>query len=99
MFSFSSCYICSNDYSGVMTAYGAGNDNNLNTVKAGPGTIYQVQGKSPKEVHSLTIVGDVDSSVQNQTYTYISGVAANSEFNYHMLTLSGMTPCDNVHIS
>ncbi|WAR26297.1 TENX-like protein [Mya arenaria] len=78
-----------NSFSGEITAYGAGNDDNLNTVKAGPGTTYIRTGKSPKLVHSLTIIGDVDSSIQNQTYTYIDGDEASSEFTYDLLTLSG----------
>lgn len=71
-----------------MKAYGGGNDNNLNTVKAGPGTIYLLEGKAPKQVHALTVVGDADSPVQNQTKAYISGNTG--EFVYNLLTLSGM---------
>ncbi|KAH3816433.1 hypothetical protein DPMN_117949 [Dreissena polymorpha] len=72
-----------------MSAYGGGNGNNLQTVKAGPGTIYIKSGKSPKLVHKLSIVGDVDSSVQQQTKAYISGDASKSEFTYNILTLAG----------
>ena len=66
-----------------MTAYGAGNDDTLNTVKAGPGTIYVEEGRKKY----LTVSGDTDSSVQEQTYTYISG--EKDEFVYDGLTLDG----------
>ena len=72
-----------NDFNGEMTTYGAGNDDNLNTVKAGPGTIYVKEDKK----RYLTVSGDTDSSVQKQTKTYISGGA--NEFTYDKLTLDG----------
>jgi hypothetical protein len=78
-----------NTFTGTYTLYGSGNNDLLNSVKAGPGTLYTVTGKSPKLVHSLTIVGNVDNSVQNQTYTYISGQTV-QDFTYNLLTLSGM---------
>lgn len=71
-----------------MKAYGGGNDHDLLTVKAGPGTIYLLEGKSPKKVYSLVIVGNADSPIQDQTYTYISGNSG--EFDYNLLTLSGI---------
>jgi hypothetical protein len=77
-----------------MKAYGAGNDHNVMTVKAGPGTIYLLEGKSPKEVFSLVIIGDADSPIQEQTYTYISGNTG--EFKYNLLTLSGNISYDSL---
>lgn len=88
-FNFLTCYYVNrNSFTGKLKAYGGGNDNNLNTVKAGPGTIYLLEGKAPKEVHSVIITGDADSPVQEQTKAYLSGNAG--EFVYSMLTLSGM---------
>lgn len=73
----------SNTFSGQLSAYGAGNDDTLNSVKAGPGTIYIKEGNK----HYLIVSGDTDSSVQNQTKTYISG--GDDEFTYDQLTLDG----------
>ena len=72
-----------NTFSGKMSAYGAGNDDTLNTVKAGPGTIFLKEGNQLL----LTVSGDTDSSVQNQTYAYITGEA--NEYTYDQLTLDG----------
>ena len=66
-----------------MSVYGAGNDDTLNTFKAGPGTIFLQEGKQLL----LTVSGDTDSSIQNQTYAYISG--EDGEFSYDLLTLDG----------
>jgi len=82
-------FLLSDTFAGVMTAFGAGNDATLNSAKAGPGTIYRLTGRSPQEIHTLTITGDTDSSMQAQTYTYISG-ASLAEFKYNNLVLSGM---------
>ena len=70
-----------------MKAYGGGNDHNIETVKAGPGTVYLLEGKAPRLKHTLKIQGDVDSSVQNQAYAYIDGTT--NEYHYHILTLTG----------
>ena len=72
-----------NDFSGTMSAYGAGNDDTLSTYKAGPGTIYIAEGNK----QYLTISGDTDSSIQNQTKTDITGGIG--EFVYDQLTLNG----------
>ncbi|KAL4230250.1 hypothetical protein ACF0H5_010636 [Mactra antiquata] len=77
-----------NQYIGDMTALGRGNDNNLDTVKAGPGTIYLHLGKEPTVIHSIIITGDVDSTVQKQTYTYING-SSQTDFIYDSMTLTG----------
>lgn len=74
-----------------MLAFGGGNDHDLESKKAGPGTIYLLEGKNPKLVHSLIVTGDVDNSVQNQTYVYISG-SSPVEFDYDVLKLTGKTP-------
>lgn len=74
-----------------MTAYGAGNDDTLNTYKAGPGTVFLMEGNKLY----LTISGDTDSSIQNQTKTYISG--GDDEFSYDQLTLDGNDFCDSDH--
>ena len=76
-------FLFRNDFSGQMTAYGAGNDDTLNTYKAGPGTIYIKEGNK----QYLTISGDTDSSIQNQTKTDITG--GDNEFTYNQLTLNG----------
>ena len=81
---------CSNSYTGKKKAYGGGNGNNLNTVKAGPGTIYMLEGKAPKEVHSITIAGDADSPVQQQTRAYISGNPG--EFEYDLMQIESKPP-------
>ena len=71
-------------FDGKLTAFGAGNDDDLNTFKAGPGTIYIKEGGIKKY---LIISGDTDSSIQKQTKTYISG--EDDEFAYDKLTLEG----------
>ena len=69
-----------------MSVYGAGNDDTLNTFKAGPGTIFLQEGKQLL----LSVSGDTDSSIQNQTYAYISGAdGEDGEFSYDLLTLDG----------
>ena len=78
-----------NTFSGQMTAYGAGNDDTLNGYKAGPGTIFIKEGNN----QYLTVSGNTDSSVQNQTYTYISGET--DEFTYDQLTLDGNCSIQN----
>ena len=72
-----------NDFSGTMSAYGAGNDDTISTYKAGPGTIYIAEGNK----QYLTISGDTDSSIQNQTKADITG--DEGEFVYDQLTLNG----------
>ena len=72
-----------NSFNGKLSAYGAGNDVTLEAVKAGPGTIFLKEGK---QFH-LRVHGDTDSSVQQQTSTYISG--EDDEFAYDQLTLDG----------
>ena len=69
-----------------MKAYGAGNDN-ADSVKAGPGTIYVQEGREPKLVHKLTVAGNSNSNVQQQTYTYISG--EDKHFEYDLFKLTG----------
>lgn len=76
-----------NDFTGDIIAYGGGNEHELDTVKAGPGTVYYLEGKSPKTVHSLLIAGDTDSAVQEQTHTLIIGDDA--EFKYNLITVTG----------
>ena len=71
-----------------MKAYGAGNDDS-NSVKAGPGTIYVKEGKIPKLMHKIIVVGDSESSVQQQTHTYIRG--QQNEFEYDLLVLKGIS--------
>ena len=78
-------FLSRNDFNGEITAYGAGNDDNLNTFKAGPGTVYIKEGGKKQY---LTIRGDTDSSIQKQTKTYISG--GDNEFAYDKLTLEGI---------
>ena len=77
------CFLHRNTFSGKMSAYGASNDDTLNTVKAGPGTIFLKEGNQLL----LTVSGDTDSSVQKQTYTYISGDT--NQFTYDKLVLDG----------
>ena len=83
LFTFPLFFPFSNAFSGKMSVYGAGNDDTLNTFKAGPGTIFLQEGKQLL----LTVSGDTDSSIQNQTYAYISG--EDGEFSYDLLTLDG----------
>ncbi|KAK3576663.1 hypothetical protein CHS0354_004948 [Potamilus streckersoni] len=78
------------DFTGTLTAYGGGNDDNLNTVKAGPGTVYIQKGAdvlSVPEQH-LIITGDTTDPVQKQTRTQISGTTR-KDFQYDFLTLKG----------
>ena len=76
-----------NVFEGKITAYGAGNDDDLNTFKAGPGTVYIKEGGNKQY---LTISGDTDSSIQKQTKTYISGTGEDKQFSYDKLTLQGL---------
>lgn len=80
-----------NAYIGDIRAYGGGNSHDIDTVKAGPGTIYLLEGQLPRLVHTLKISGDVDSSVQKQSYVYINGTSG--EFQYNLLTLTGLCFC------
>lgn len=76
------------DFDGTITAYGGGNDDNLNTVKAGAGTIYIQDGTGNSLMNRLWIIGDTESSVQKQTHTLISGTTSD-DFYYNVLSLKG----------
>ncbi|VDI26438.1 Hypothetical predicted protein [Mytilus galloprovincialis] len=81
------------DFDGTITAYGGGNDDNLNTVKAGAGTIYIQDGTGNSLMNRLWIIGDTESSVQKQTHTLISGTTSD-DFYYNVLSLKGYSYAD-----
>lgn len=82
-------FLFSYQYNGDITAYGGGNDNNLNSVKAGPGTVYINYGENtivkPK---LLKVNGDTTDGNQQQTHTIVSGTK-DSDFQYLQVSLKG----------
>ncbi|KAL5010959.1 hypothetical protein ScPMuIL_013264 [Solemya velum] len=80
------------DFNGDFTAYGAGNDNDLATVKAGPGTVNVFEGTKyyATPFAHLMVFGDTDSEVQLQTRTLLSG-DTDADFEYRTVTLTGHT--------
>ena len=75
-------------FGGKITAYGGGNDDTLNTVKAGAGTIYIQDGTGINLLNRLWVIGDTDESGQDQTQTFISGETAD-DFHYDIISLKG----------
>lgn len=82
-----SVYLFSLDFDGTITAYGGGNDDTLNTVKAGAGTIYINDGTGINEKDRLWVIGNTDESGQDETQTWISG--GTNDFYYHIISLKG----------
>lgn len=78
------------DFNGRFTAYGAGNDNNLATIKAGSGTVIVFEGLSifSKQIVHLEVLGNTDTKAQEQTRTLLSG-ETNADFEYKTVTLTG----------
>lgn len=75
-------------FGGKITAYGGGNDDTLNTVKAGAGTIYIQDGTGINLLNRLWVIGDTDESGLDQTQTYISGETTD-DFHYDIISLKG----------
>lgn len=73
-------------FPGSITAYGAGNSDNLNSVKAGAGTIYIKDNTRGVPNEKLIIAGNTVDPLQRQTRTMITG----SQFQFAEVTLKGM---------
>lgn len=72
-------------YPGSITAYGAGNSDNMNSVKAGAGTIYIRDNTRGVPNEKLIITGNTIAPLQRQTRTLISG----KHFIYSEVTFKG----------
>lgn len=77
------------DFDGTLTAYGGGNGDDLNRIKAGPGTIYIQDGTGNSLMKRLWIIGNTEDPVQKQTHTLISGTTSD-DFYYNVLSLKGL---------
>ena len=81
------------NFDGAITAYGGGNDNNTNTVKAGPGTVYIEHGRTESNPQNkLLIEGDTVWYMQRQTRTQITGDAT-TDFDYDHIRITGEWHC------
>lgn len=84
------CNFSRYDFKGDLTAYGAGNDNTIVCVKAGPGTVFIHYGTNtlsapPKR---LQVDADTDVDLQKETYAMVSGLTAD-DFKYNFVSLKG----------
>lgn len=84
-------------FPGSITAYGAGNSDNLNSVKAGAGTIYIKDNTRGVPNEKLIIAGNTPDPLQRQTRTMITG----TRFQFAEVTLKSMkfVPLWNTKIS
>jgi hypothetical protein len=59
------------DFDGTITAYGGGNGDDLNTIKAGPGTIYIQDGKGNSLMKRLWIIGNTEDPGFTKNYHHL----------------------------